>query len=127
MYTMFNCLCSVLTMSLVHTKNIISQFLKSKMADRSEMARNAIQSEFRNDRKQPLCQKFQKKKVAYRSEMARNEKSDLPDCWLTTTWYQYIYAYRQLCWERGNIHCVRPLGRMHTILVQFDYVRQWSY
>ena len=29
----------------------------------------------------------------------------------------YIYTYRQLCWERGNIHCVRPLGRMHTILV----------
>ena len=28
-----------------------------------------------------------------------------------------IYIYRQLCWERGNIHCVRPLGRMHTILV----------
>ena len=28
-----------------------------------------------------------------------------------------IYTYRQLCWERGNIHCVRPLGRMHTILV----------
>ena len=30
-----------------------------------------------------------------------------------------IYTYRQLCWERGNIHCVRPLGRMHTILVFF--------
>ena len=30
----------------------------------------------------------------------------------------YIYIYRQLCWERGNIHCVRPLGRMHTILVK---------
>ena len=29
----------------------------------------------------------------------------------------YIYTYRQLCWERGNIHCVRPLGRMHIILV----------
>ena len=29
-------------------------------------------------------------------------------------------TYRQLCWERGNIHCVRPLGRMHTILV-FSY------
>ena len=29
----------------------------------------------------------------------------------------YIYTYRQLCWERGNTHCVRPLGRMHTILV----------
>ena len=28
-----------------------------------------------------------------------------------------IYIYRQVCWERGNIHCVRPLGRMHTILV----------
>ena len=44
------------------------------------------------------------------------------DCWPTTALYkctfgQYIYAYRQLCWERGNIHCVRPLGRMHTILV----------
>ena len=25
-------------------------------------------------------------------------------------------TYRQLCWEWGNIHCVRPLGRMHTIL-----------
>ena len=28
----------------------------------------------------------------------------------------YIHTDR-LCWERGNIHCVRPLGRMHTILV----------
>ena len=31
--------------------------------------------------------------------------------------YIYIYTHRQLCWERGNIHCVRPLGLMHTILV----------
>ena len=31
-------------------KNLISQFLKSKMADRSEMARNAIQSEFRTSK-----------------------------------------------------------------------------
>ena len=43
------------------------------MADRSEMARNAIESEFQNGRRQPSCQKFPKKiKVAYRSEMARN-------------------------------------------------------
>ena len=40
------------------------------MADRSEMARNAIKSEKPT---QPFCQKFQKEiKVAYRSEMARN-------------------------------------------------------
>ena len=120
----FNCLCSVLTMSLVHTKNLISQFLKSKMADRSEMARNAIQSEFRtskmtesshfvknfqkNKKAAILSKIFKKNKVAYRSEMARNA-SDFnnvrTDCWLTTTWYQYIYTYRQLCWERGNTLC----------------------
>ena len=28
-----------------------------------------------------------------------------------------IYIYRHVCWERGNIHCVRPLWRMHTVLV----------
>ena len=27
------------------------------------------------------------------------------------------YMYRQVCWERVNIHRVRPLGLMHTILV----------
>ena len=32
-----------------------------------------------------------------------------------------IYIYIQtVCWERGNIHCVRPLGRMHTILVVIE-------
>ena len=34
-----------------------------------------------------------------------------------------IYIYRQVCWERGNIHCVRPLGRMHTILVGISFRR----
>ena len=88
-------------MSLVHTKNLISQFLKSKMADRSEMARNAIQSEFRTSKmteSSHFVKNSQKNKVAYRSEMARNA-SDLnnvrTDCWLTTTWYQYIYIYIQ--------------------------------
>ena len=28
-----------------------------------------------------------------------------------------IYTDMQVCWERRNIHCVRPLGRMYTILV----------
>ena len=87
-------------MSLVHKLNLISQFLKSKMADRSEMARNAIQSEFRTSKmteRSHFVKKIQKKEVAYRSEMARNA-SDLnnvrtDDCWLTTTWYQYIYIY----------------------------------
>ena len=70
------------------------------MADRSEMARNVIQSEFRISKMTEIrhfVKNFQKKyKVAYRSEMARNA-SDLSnvrtDCWLTTTWYQYIYIY----------------------------------
>ena len=31
--------------------------------------------------------------------------------------YRGILLYRQVSWARGNIHCVRPLGRMHTILV----------
>ena len=88
----FNCLCSFLTMSLVHKKNIISQFLKSKMADQSEMARNAIQSEFRTS-KMTESSHFVKN---FRSEMARNA-SDLnklrTDCWLTTTRYQYIYIH----------------------------------
>ena len=73
------------------------------MADRSEMARNVIQSEFRTSKmteSSHFVKNFQKKikKVAYRSEMARNA-SDLnnvrTDCWLTTTWYQYIYIYIQ--------------------------------
>ena len=54
--------------------------------------------------------------------------SDLNDvrthCWPTTTWYKFTigqYIYRQVCWERGNIHCVRPLGRMHTVLDLFPF------
>ena len=88
-------------MSLVHKKNLISQFLKSKMADQSEMARNAIQSEFwisKMAESSHFVKNFKKKKVAYLSEMARNA-SDLTnvrtDCWMTTTWYQYIYIYIQ--------------------------------
>ena len=30
------------------------------------------------------------------------------DCWPNTTWYKFTfsqYIYRQVCWERGNIHC----------------------
>ena len=55
-------------------------------------------------------------------EMPSDLNNVRTDCWLTTTWYQYIYTYRQLCWERGNIHCVRPLGRMHTILVELSFL-----
>ena len=38
------------------------------------------------------------------------------DCWPTTTWYKFSfgqYIYRQVCWERGNIHCVRPIQNGH--------------
>ena len=125
-YYVYHVLIALYSLNKVVGPQKNSQFLKSKMADRSEMARNAIQSEFRTSKMTEgshFVKNFQKNKIAYRSEMARNA-SDLKnvrtDCWLTTTWYQlyiYIYTYRQLCWERGNIHCVRPLGRMHTILV----------
>ena len=119
----FNCLCSVLTMSLVHKKKLISQFLKYKMADRSEMARNAIQSEFWTS-KMTASSHFDKKiqtKMKLRIDLKWPEMRVI---WTmfepTADWLQLginVYTYRQLCWERGNIHCVRPLGRMHTILV----------
>ena len=76
-----------------------------------------------------LWKKSQKFKLWYRSEMVRKniyKKSDLnnvrTDCWPNTTLYKFTfgqYIYRQVCWERGNIHCVHPLGRMHTILVKY--------
>ena len=61
-------------------------------------------------------------KNIYKKSCASDLNNVRTDCWPTTTLYkftfgQYIYTYRQLCWERGNIHCVRPLGRMHRILV----------
>ena len=51
---------------------IESEFRKSKMADRSEMAKNAIESEFRTSkigRRQPFCQKFPKKKFKLRIDL----------------------------------------------------------
>ena len=109
------------------------------------MARIAIESDFRTSGSH-FVTKFTKIKLWYWSEMVRSDfwtskmatgghfkkktftkkscASDLnnvrTDCWPTTTWYKFIfgqYIYRQVCWERGNIHCDRPLGWMHTILV----------
>ena len=74
-------------------KNVVGPQI-SKMADRSEMARYAIQSEFRTSKMTESSHFVQKNKVAYRSEMAKNasDLNNVPtDCWLTTTWYQYIY------------------------------------
>ena len=116
----FNCLCSVSTMSLVHKKILLVNFWNPKWPIDLKWPEMRSKVNFGHLKwpKTAILSKISKKK--YRSEMARNA-SDLnnvrTDCWLTTTWYQYIYTYRQLCWERGNIHCVRPLGRMHTILV----------
>ena len=108
-------------------------------------------SDIQNGRRQPFCKQIHKnKQLWYWSEMVRSDfwtskmatgshfvkniyqkswASDLnnvrTDCWPTTTWYKFTfgqYIYRQVCWEQGNIHCVRPLiGRMHTIVV--TYVR----
>ena len=62
-----------------------------------------------------------------KKHLQKSRASDLnnvqTDCWPNTTWYKFTfgqYIYRQVCWERGNIHCVRPLGRMHTILVIYS-------
>ena len=53
------------------------------------------------------------------------------DCWPTTTWYKFTfgqYIYRQVCWERGNIHCVRPLWRIHIILVEtYNHLFRFRY
>ena len=105
-------------------------------------------SDIQNGHRQPFCKKITKIKIVvlirngkkwfldiqngYRrpfffKHVQKSCSSDLnnvrTDCWPTTTWYKFIfcqYIYRQLCWERGNIHCVRPLGRMHTILVSTE-------
>ena len=102
--------------------------------------------DIQNGRRQPFCKKITKIQImvliwngkkwfldiqnGYRrpfkkkEHLQKNWASDLnnvqTDCWPNTTWYKFTfgqYKYRQVCWERGNIHCVRPLGRMHTILV----------
>ena len=47
------------------------------------------------------------------------------DCWLTTTWYKFTfsqYIYRQLCWEWGNIHCIRANARNSRL-----HISSWSY
>ena len=69
-------------------------------------------------------------KNIYKESCASDLNNVQTDCWPTTTWYkftfgQYIYTYRQLCWERGNTRCVRPLGRMHTILVVIIITVPW--
>ena len=148
--------------------HFVKRFPKNKVAYRSEMARNAIESEFRTSKmadgshyvknvkklNNSAGSHFVKKnhtkiKLWYWSEMVRSDfwtskmasggrflkniykkscASDLnnvrTNCWPTTTWYKFTfgqYIHRHVCWERGNIHCVRPLGRMHTILVN-----KWS-
>ena len=91
----FNCLCSVLTMSLVHNKNLIWNPKWPIDLKWPEM-RSKVNFGHPKWAKAAILSKISKKnKVAYRSEMARNA-SDLnnvrTDCWLTTTWYQYMTA-----------------------------------
>ena len=108
------------------------------------MARNAIKSEFRTSKMgagSHFFKKFKKKlridlkwpemppkvsfgshfkKKIYKKSWASDLNNVRTDCWPNTTWYIFTfgqYIYRQVCWERGNKHCVHPLGRMHTILV----------
>ena len=78
------------------------------------MARNAIESEFCH----PSA--ILKTKNIYKKSLANDLNNVRTDCWPNTTSYKLTigqYIYRQICWERGNIHGVRPLGRMHTIIV----------
>ena len=84
-------------MSLVHKKNLIGQFLKSKMADRSEMARNAIQSEFFGHPKLPkaaILSKISKKiKLCIDLKWPEMRVNNVrTDCWLTTAINIYIHT-----------------------------------
>ena len=61
----------------------------------------------------------------YNKSWASDSNNVRTDCW-PNTWYKFTFGHcicRQVCWERGNIHCVRTLGRMHTILVTSP--RRW--
>ena len=82
------------------------KFLKSKMADRSEMARNAIQS------------KFLKSKMTESSHFVKNFRL-LADYNLVSI---YIYIQTAMLGTREYTLCC-PLGRMHTILVCIDFQR----
>ena len=95
-----------------------------KVAYWSEMARNVIKSEFRTSnitKIKIVVLIWNGKKCDTKWFLDIQNGYHLQ--WPTTTWYKftfgqlYIHAYRQLCWERVNIHCDRPLGRMPTILV----------
>ena len=97
-------------------------------------------SDIQNGRRQPFCKKITKINIVvliwngkkwfldiqngYRwSFKKKHLQKKRTDCWPTTTWYKFTfgqYIYRHVCRERGNIHCVRPLGRMHTILVNSE-------
>ena len=137
----FNCLCSVLTMSLVHKKNLISQFLKSKMADRSEMARNAIQSEFRTSKmteSSHFVKKFKKKKSCVSIwngqryewfEQCSNRL--LADYNLVS---MYIYIQRAMLGTREYTLCSPFRANAHnssyyyfwvTVGIAFEYVRNY--
>ena len=86
------------------------------------MARNVIECEFRTS------------KMGAGGHFVKSDLNNVQtDCWPTTTWYTFTfgqYIYRQVCWERGNIHCVRPLGRnahnssFTTLLAYFWNVNQ---
>ena len=79
--------------------------------------------DIQNGYRRPFFKKHLQKKLREWFEQCSNRLL------ATTTWYKftfgqyiYIYTYIQLCWERGDIHCVRPLGRMHTILVYIVFL-----
>ena len=116
---------------------------KHKVAYWSEMARNAIKSEFRTSK---IIHKIKIVVLIWngmkwfldiqdgtsghffknicKKSCASNLNNVRTDCWPTTIWYQFTfgqYIYRQVCWERGDIHGVRPLGRIHTILVVIGF------
>ena len=70
-------------------------------------------SDIHNGHRQPFCKQktFTKKVARVIWTMFKPTAGQLQ------IHFWSIYIYRQVCWERGNIHCVHPLGRMHTILV----------
>ena len=102
----------IVVQSKMASSAILSKCQQTKVPYRSEKARNAIESDFRIS------------KMAAGGHLIdlNNVRTNY---WPTTTWYKFTfgqYIYRQVCWERGKIYyCVRPLGRMHTLLVMYDH------
>ena len=105
------------TSKIAASGHFVNKIHKIKLWYRSEMVWNAIKSDFWTYK---MAAGGHLKKNIYKKSCASDLNNVRTDCWPTRTWYKFTfgqYIYRQVCWEPGNIHCVRPCGRIHTFLL----------